>query len=175
MTKRNTKRVIKKIIKKAKKKVTPKLVTDMKEWLFFYVMVMTHNKKVGFGITKNPPDRIDDYSGANLEQQNFMYLLFGPADEIIEIEKMFKEQHRRILITFVKRKKWRLEGIDPKKCKALGVKMNAADVKNWAENYATQNQFETMRIKGEWLPYRGDTRLVRKYINANPDMYLEQI
>jgi len=143
----------------------------MQEWIFFYIMVMSHNLKVGFGITKNP-ERVDDYTAHCLEDQCFKFLFYGPVDEIEDIEESFKQKHRKILIEKIKRKskKWRLEGIDPKKSS-----MSAEDVKAWAEEFIISNKFKTQRVQDAWLPYSGDKRLSRKNITISPELYLEKI
>lgn len=141
----------------------------MHDWIFFYIMVMSHNGKVGFGITKNP-ERVDDYTAHCLEDQSFMFLFYGPEDEIEEIEETFKQKHRGILIKKLKRKKWRLEGIDPKQSS-----MTAQEVKEWVEAFITTNKFKSQGIKDVWLPYSGDKRLSRKNITLSPELYLEEV
>jgi len=134
-------------------------------------MVMSHNSKVGFGITKNP-ERVDDYTAHCLEDQSFMFLFYGPLEEIEDIEETFKQKHRKILIKKIKRKskKWRLEGIDPKESS-----MTAEDVKLWTEKFIIDNKFKTQRIQDTWLPYSGDKRVSRKNITISPELYLENI
>jgi hypothetical protein len=132
-------------------------------------MVMSHNDKVGFGITKNP-ERVDDYTAHCLEDQCFMFLFYGPEDEIEEIEETFKQKHRKILIKKIKRKKWRLEGIDPKESS-----MSATDVKIWVEEFVKTHNFKTQRIQDVWLPYSGNKKLSRKNITISPELYLENI
>jgi hypothetical protein len=132
-------------------------------------MVMSHNYKVGFGITKNP-ERVDDYTAHCLEDQCFMFLFYGPEDEIEEIEETFKQKHRKILIKKIKRKKWRLEGIDPKESS-----MSATDVKIWVEEFVKTHNFKTQRIQDVWLPYSGNKKLSRKNITISPELYLENI
>jgi hypothetical protein len=141
----------------------------MHDWIFFYIMVMSHNNKVGFGITKNP-ERVDDYTAHCLEDQRFKFLFYGPEDEIEDIEDAFKQKHRKILIKKLKRKKWRLEGIDPKESS-----MSAEDVKLWVEKFIAGNTFKTQRIQDNWLPYGGDKRLSRKNITISPELYLETV
>jgi len=141
----------------------------MHDWIFFYVMVMSHNRKVGFGITKNP-ERVDDYTAHCLEDQSFKFLFYGPEDEIEDIEEAFKQKHRKILIKKVKRKKWRLEGIDPKESS-----MSAEDVKLWVEKFIIDHKFKTQRIQDSWLPYSGDKRVSRKNITISPELYLETV
>lgn len=141
----------------------------MHDWIFFYIMVMSHNSKVGFGITKNP-ERVDDYTAHCLEDQSFMFLFYGPEEEIEDIEDAFKQKHRKILIKKLKRKKWRLEGIDPKESS-----MTAQDVKIWVEKFVIDNKFKTQRIQDNWLPYSGDKRVSRKNITISPELYLETI
>lgn len=143
----------------------------MYNWIFFYIMVMSHNGKVGFGLTKDP-ERVDDYTAHCLEDQCFRFLFFGPEDEIEDIEGTFKQTHRKILIKKIKRKskKWRLEGIDPKESS-----MTAEDVKLWTENFIIANNFKTQRVRDAWLPYSGDKRFSRKNITISPELYLEQI
>lgn len=130
---------------------------------------MSHNNKVGFGITKNP-ERVDDYTAHCLEDQCFKFLFYGPEDEIEDIEDAFKQKHRKILIKKLKRKKWRLEGIDPKESS-----MSAEDVKLWVEKFIVDNTFKTQRIQDNWLPYGGDKRLSRKNITISPELYLETV
>ena len=130
---------------------------------------MSHNYKVGFGITKNP-ERVDDYTAHCLEDQCFMFLFYGPEDEIEEIEETFKQKHRKILIKKIKRKKWRLEGIDPKESS-----MSATDVKIWVEEFVKTHNFKTQRIQDVWLPYSGNKKLSRKNITISPELYLENI
>jgi hypothetical protein len=132
-------------------------------------MVMSHNRKVGFGITKNP-ERVDDYTAHCLEDQSFKFLFYGPEDEIEDIEDAFKQKHRKILIKKVKRKKWRLEGIDPKESS-----MSAEDVKLWVEKFIIDYKFKTQRIQDSWLPYSGDKRVSRKNITISPELYLETV
>jgi hypothetical protein len=132
-------------------------------------MVMSHNNKVGFGITKNP-ERVDDYTAHCLEDQCFKFLFYGPEDEIEDIEDAFKQKHRKVLIKKLKRKKWRLEGIDPKESS-----MSAEDVKLWVEKFIVDNKFKTQRIQDNWLPYGGDKRLSRKNITISPELYLETV
>lgn len=139
----------------------------MEKWMFFYIMVMSHNGKVGFGISQSP-NRLDDYTAHCLEDQSFMYLFYGPKEEIEEIEESFIRSHRKILIKKIKRKKWRLEGIDPKLSS-----MTAHDVKLWVENFIKINKFDTQKIKDIWLPYKGNKRLSRKNITLSQDLYLE--
>ena len=130
---------------------------------------MSHNGKVGFGITKNP-ERVNDYTAHCLEDQCFMFLFYGPEDEIEEIEETFKQKHRKILIKKIKRKKWRLEGIDPKESS-----MSATDVKIWVEEFVKTHNFKTQRIQDVWLPYSGNKKLSRKNITISPELYLEDI
>lgn len=130
---------------------------------------MSHNNKVGFGITKNP-ERVDDYTAHCLEDQCFKFLFYGPEDEIEDIEDAFKQKHRKVLIKKLKRKKWRLEGIDPKESS-----MSAEDVKLWVEKFIVDNKFKTQRIQDNWLPYGGDKRLSRKNITISPELYLETV
>lgn len=141
----------------------------MHDWIFFYIMVMSHNLKVGFGITKNP-ERVDDYTAHCLEDQCFKFLFYGPEDEIEDIEDAFKQKHRKILIKKLKRKKWRLEGIDSKESS-----MSAEDVKIWVEKFIIDNKFKTQRIQDSWLPYSGNKRVSRKNITISPELYLETV
>jgi hypothetical protein len=134
---------------------------------FFYIMVLSHNLKVGFGITGNIHMRIFDYIGASAELQQFKYLYYGPKADIAEMERMLKAEWKRYLWTVFKGNKWDLEVLDPVHGKT------AEDVLEWCDNKIIQMKLPIRKVKDMWLPYQGDKRVSRKFINLNPNMYLE--
>ena len=135
---------------------------------FFYVMVLVHNNKVGFGITGNARDRLYDYIAAIAEEkQSFKYLYYGPRDSIEELESKLKAEWRDNLWTVFKGNKWKTEILDPTSGKS------AEDVKKWVTKKVSEFNMPIREIKDDWLPYRGDKRVMRKYIDLNPEMYLE--
>jgi len=134
---------------------------------FFYIMVLSHNLKVGFGITGSVTSRIYDYIAGSAELQSFKYLYYGNKEHIALVEATLKKEWRRHLWSVYKGNKWKLEILDP----ASGI--SAEDVKKWVEDTIVKLDLPIRCVKGEWLPYRGDKRVTRKYINLNPDLYLE--
>ncbi len=135
---------------------------------FFYIMVLVHNNKVGFGITGNARDRLYDYIAAIAEEtQSFKYLYYGPRAEIAMMEETLKAEWRKDLWTVFKGNKWKTEILDPKSGKS------AEDVKKWVNNKIAEMGLPIREVKDEWLPYRGDKRVIRKYIDLSPDTYLE--
>jgi hypothetical protein len=133
---------------------------------FFYIMVLTHNLKVGFGITGSVHNRVFDYISGSAELQSFKYLYYGPKDDIARIEAMVKTHWTGQLWTVYKGNKWKLEVLDPVH------NISAEDVKLWVEGRIASLELPVREVKSEWLPYQGDKRVTRKYINLNPDMYL---
>lgn len=134
---------------------------------FFYIMVLSHNQKVGFGITGNVHSRIFDYIASSAELQSFKYLYYGPKADIAEMERMLKAEWKRYLWTVFKGNKWDLEVLDPVH------KLSAEDVLEWCDNKIDQMKLPIRKVKDMWLPYQGDKRVSRKFINLNPNMYLE--
>jgi len=134
---------------------------------FFYIMTLTHNGKVGFGITGNVHNRIFDYIAGSAELQSFQYLYYGPKATIADLEKTLKDKWRRDLWTVLKGNKWKLEVLDPKSGKT------ADDVKEWVEQQIASLSLPIREVKAEWLPYQGDKRVARKNIDLSPDMFLE--
>ena len=135
---------------------------------FFYIMVLVHNNKVGFGITGNARDRLYDYIAATAEEtQSFKYLYYGPRESIEELEATLKAEWRDDLWTVYKGNKWKTEILEPKSGKT------AEDVKKWVNNKVSERSLPIREVKDEWLPYRGNKQVNRKYIDLNPDMYLE--
>jgi len=134
---------------------------------FFYIMLLTHNNKVGFGITGNVHSRIFDYIAGSAELQSFKYLFFGPKADIVELERNLKREWKRYMWSVFKGNKWTLEILDP----VHGL--TAEDVKIWVEKKITELNLPIRVVKDEWLPYQGDRRVNRKFISLNPDLYLE--
>lgn len=130
-------------------------------------MTLTHNGKVGFGITGNVHSRIYDYIAGSGELQSFQFLYYGPGNEITELEKMLKNEWRRYLWTVYKGNKWTLEILDPI------YNLSAEDVEKWVENKIKELNLQIRKVKDVWLPYQGDRRVTKKFINLNPNMYLE--
>ena len=64
---------------------------------FFYIMVLTHNGKVGFGITGNVHNRIFDYIAGSAELQSFKYLYYGTKADITDFEKKLKSEWKQYL------------------------------------------------------------------------------
>lgn len=135
---------------------------------FFYIMVLSHNQKVGFGITGSVHTRIYDYIAGSAELQSFKYLYYGDKDYIADLEKMLKKEWRRHLWTVFKGNKWKLEVLDP------SSGLTAENVKVWIDNKIALLNLPLRAVKEEWLPYRGDKRVKRKFINLNNDLYLKQ-
>lgn len=134
---------------------------------FFYIMVLMHNQKVGFGITGNVHSRIYDYMSHSAELQSFKYLYYGDKDSVADLEKMLKESWRRKLWTVFKGNKWKLEVLDPIH------NLTAEDIKEWVDKKIASTNMPIRRVKDVWVPYQGDRRVTRKFIDLNPDMYLE--
>jgi len=130
-------------------------------------MLLTHNNKVGFGITGNVHSRIFDYIAGSAELQSFKYLFFGPKADIVELERNLKREWKRYMWSVFKGNKWTLEILDP----VHGL--TAEDVKIWVEKKITELNLPIRVVKDEWLPYQGDRRVNRKFISLNPDLYLE--
>jgi hypothetical protein len=146
---------------------------------FFYIIVQEYycpgcefvHYRIGFGITKNPYDRIDDYIAHTFGMQSFKYLFYGPSDEINNIESKYKKIKKPYLLTLSRRKgKWKLEGLDPAK-----TKDNEEDIKNWVIEYIKSNRYETKLLKSKWLPYTGDPLVQKSFITNNPEDYLEPV
>lgn len=134
---------------------------------FFYIMTLTHNGKVGFGITGNVHNRIFDYIAGSAELQSFQYLYYGPKATIAALEQSLKNSWRRELWTVLKGNKWKLEVLDPT------YKKTADDVKVWVEQQITASNLPIKELKAEWLPYHGDKRISRKNIELSPNMFLK--
>ena len=134
---------------------------------FFYIMVLTHNLKVGFGITGTVNDRIQAYIAMTAELQAFKYMYYGPKADIEEVERMLKAEWKRYLWTVFKGNKWDLEVLDPVH------NLTAEDVKKWVDAKIKKLQLPIREVKDIWLPYQGDKRVSRKFINLNPNMYLK--
>ena len=134
---------------------------------FFYIMLLTHNNKVGFGITGNVHSRIFDYIAGSAELQSFKYLFFGPKADIVELEHNLKREWKRYMWSVFKGNKWTLEILDP----VHGL--TAEDVKIWVEKKIAELNLPIRVVKDEWLPYQGDRRVNRKFIGLNPNLYLE--
>lgn len=134
---------------------------------FFYIMALTHNLKVGFGITGNVHSRIFDYIAGSAELQSFKYLYYGSKESVADLEKTLKNEWRRYLWTVFKGNKWKLEILDPVH------KLSAEDIKKWVDDKIKELDLPIREIKDEWLPYQGDKRVNRKFINLNPDLYLD--
>ena len=134
---------------------------------FFYIMQHTHNGKVGFGITGNVNSRIYDYIAGSAELQSFKYLYYGPKVDIVDVEKKLKDEWKRYMWAVFKGNKWTLEIIDP----VHGL--TTEDVKIWLEAKIIELNLPIKPVKEEWLPYQGDKRVTRKYIDLNPDLYVK--
>jgi len=134
---------------------------------FFYIMVLSHNLKVGFGITGTVHTRIYDYIAGSAELQSFKYLFYGDQEHISLLEANLKKEWRRHLWSVYKGNKWKLEVLDK------SSNISAEDVKTWVEATIDKLDLSVREVKNEWLPYRGDKRVKRKFINLNPDLYLE--
>jgi ethanolamine ammonia-lyase large subunit len=63
--------------------------------------------------------------------------------------------------------KWTLEILDP----TSGL--SAEDVQEWVNAKIVELKLPIRVIKDEWLPYQGDKRVTRKFIDLSPDTYLE--
>lgn len=135
---------------------------------FFYIMVLTHNQKVGFGITGNVHNRIFDYIAGSAELQSFKYLYYGPKVAINDLEKTLKAEWKRHMWKIQKGNTWTLEILDP----ISGL--SAEDVQQWVNDKITELNLPIQVVKDEWLPYQGDKRVTRKYIDLNPSLYLEE-
>lgn len=134
---------------------------------FFYIMLHSHNQKVGFGITGNVRRRIFDYIAGSAELQSFKYLYYGQKADIVAMEAALKAEWKRYLWSVFKGNKWSLEIIDPKHG------LTTEDVRDWVDKKITAMNLPIKQVKDEWLPYQGDTRVTRKYIDLNPALYLE--
>lgn len=134
---------------------------------FFYIMVLTHNQKVGFGITGNVHNRIFDYIAGSAELQSFKYLYYGSKADITELEKVLKAEWKPHMWKVFKGNKWTLEVLDPTS------KKTAEDVQYWVNHKIEELNLPIRVVKDEWLPYQGDKRVTRKYIDLSPDTYLE--
>jgi len=134
---------------------------------FFYIMVLTHNGKVGFGITGNVHNRIFDYIAGSAELQSFKYLYYGTKADITDIEKKLKSEWKRHMWKVFKGNKWTLEILD----KDSGL--TAEDIQEWVNKKIVELKLPVRIVKDEWLPYQGDKRVKKKYIDLSPDMYLE--
>lgn len=134
---------------------------------FFYIMVLTHNGKVGFGITGNVHSRIFDYIAGSAELQSFKYLYYGSKADITDLEKKLKAEWKRHMWKVFKGNKWTLEILDP----TSGL--SAEDVQKWVNDKIVELNLPIRVVKDEWLPYQGDKRVTRKYIDISPDTYLE--
>lgn len=134
---------------------------------FFYIMVLTHNGKVGFGITGNVHNRIFDYIAGSAELQSFKYLYYGTKADIVDIERKLKAEWKRHMWKVFKGNKWTLEILD----KDSGL--TAEDVQDWVNKKIIELNLPVRIIKDEWLPYQGDKRVTRKYIDLSPETYLE--
>jgi hypothetical protein len=130
-------------------------------------MVLTHNSKVGFGITGNVHNRIFDYIAGSAELQSFKYLYYGPKAMISDLEKTLKAEWKRHMWKIQKGNTWTLEILDPKS----GI--SAEDVQKWVNDKIIELNLPIKVVKDEWLPYQGDKRVTRKYIDLNPSLYLE--
>ena len=133
---------------------------------FFYIMIFSHNLKVGFGITGNVHNRIFDYIAGSAELQAFKYLYYGPKTDINELERTLKSIWKSHMWKIQKGNTWTLEILDPKSGKT------AEDVKKWLDNQIATLNLPIRVIKDEWLPYQGDKRVSRKFIDLNSDLYL---
>jgi predicted GIY-YIG superfamily endonuclease len=134
---------------------------------FFYIMAYTHNNKVGFGITGNVRNRIFDYIAGSGELQSFKYLYYGPKTDIVELERTLKSEWKRYMWSVIKGNKWTLEILDPVH------NFTAEDVQAWVNKKIKDLSLPIRAVKDEWLSYQGDTRVSRKYIDLNPNLYLE--
>ena len=130
-------------------------------------MVLTHNGKVGFGITGNVHNRIFDYIAGSAELQSFKYLYYGTKADIVDIERKLKAEWKRHMWKVFKGNKWTLEILD----KDSGL--TAEDVQDWVNKKIIELNLPVRIIKDEWLPYQGDKRVTRKYIDLSPETYLE--
>ena len=134
---------------------------------FFYIMILTHNQKVGFGISTKIHERVLDYvSQSGEELQSFKYLFYGDISTILSLEETLKKEWRKYLWMIFKGNKWKLELLDPK------FNLTAEDVKRWVENKILVEELPVRCIKSEWLPYRGNKKVQNKFISLNQDMYL---
>lgn len=134
---------------------------------FFYIMVFSHNLKVGFGITGSVYSRIFDYIGMSAELQSFKYLYYGPKSDIDELELTLKSMWKSYMWKIHKGNTWTLEILDPISGKT------AEDVKSWLDAQIKLHNLPIKEVKNEWLPYKGDKRVTRKYIDLNHELYLK--
>ena len=96
-----------------------------------------------------------------------MYKIYGQKADIVAMEAALKAEWKRYLWSVFKGNKWSLEIIDPKHG------LTTEDVRDWVDKKITAMNLPIKQVKDEWLPYQGDTRVTRKYIDLNPALYLE--
>jgi intergrase/recombinase len=86
---------------------------------------------------------------------------------ISDLEKTLKAEWKRHMWKIQKGNTWTLEILDPKS----GI--SAEDVQKWVNDKIIELNLPIKVVKDEWLPYQGDKRVTRKYIDLNPSLYLE--
>lgn len=132
---------------------------------WFYVIQLSHNGKVGFGITLNAESRLrKGYCNPSAEKQSFQHLYYGTYTQIRALERHLKNQWNNKMLVLFKEK---LEWLDPK------YNLTVKDVVEFVENRCSAVYPEIYRVKSEFLPFSPSN--VFKNLSDDYDRFLEQI
>lgn len=143
--------------------------TNKNKNAFFYIILTSHNKTLGYGRTGDPKSRLQDYVGMSAAEQEFSLLYYGPKSDIFALEEIVKQRCASYSLIY---NSWTLEWINPKYNKTVD------DLVELVEQIILANNLNIKKIKDNFLPfyeYWGKPPINRKTIDANPDHYLEQI
>jgi hypothetical protein len=136
-------------------------------WL--YGITLSHNRKEGFGKTRQKmpkPRLVKGYILPSAELQSFHSLWFGLYQRLESVESYIKTEYGSKLEVIVSKK---TEWFNPQ------YNITAVDIIQIIENRIKDTDLtdEVFRIKSVHLPYK--SRSIYKNLLDNPDYYLERV
>jgi hypothetical protein len=144
---------------------------------FFYIILTNHYFKVGeefkqrlgYGVTDGPGGRVRKYSNTSGGEQEFLCLYYSPNFEVMEIEKILKQQLSEDSHSINGEE---VEWISP--YSSIGVN----DLIYMVENIINDLRLNVKLIKKEFLPFSDSEwqkEINKENIEMHPESFLENI
>ena len=133
---------------------------------FFYIIKLSHNGVLGYGITSDPQSRLQDYISHSAEPQEFTRLYYGDNLAINALETYVKKQWKPYS---KKLNNWVLEWIDPKHNKTVEELVALVDDK------ILGHPLPVKKVKDDFLPFNYPSDITRENLEFAPDKYLAEV
>ena len=144
---------------------------------FLYIILTKHYFKVGedfkqrlgYGVTDSPGGRVRKYSNTSGGEQEFLHLYYSPNFEVMEVEKILKQQLSEDCHTINGEE---VEWISP--YSTIGVK----DLTDMVEKIINDLRLNVKPIKAEFLPFNDSEwqkEINKENIEIHPEAFLEYI